>query len=212
MSRFGCLVMALVVSMGSVPLSAAVVEKIELPAAFADFALNPLTGDVAAINPETGTCVVWDAASLHADLGKPTHSVTVGIAPASICFKQFGENSYYAIARATESTITIHQASDLSRVAKIETGFRGRPQIAGSQNPLDPYLYITYHSSNEPRCCVVDLRDFSFADLGRRQVSDFVVSADGTVAYQRSPNASRDQLSRRKKCDTRQAWSGIKSC
>src|SRR4051812_9279313 len=94
-----------------VPKSAnAEVRLIKLPSAYANFALNPETGDVAALDSSANTVSLFRRAFLTGDAKAVVAPQGVGKTPCSIVFKRFGEKSYYAVVCTQDSHVYLFDA------------------------------------------------------------------------------------------------------
>ena len=69
------------------PVSIAAVTKVDLPASYSDFALNPETGDLVALDPERDRAVLFKEAALGAGgAAEPAAETRVGSKPSSPSF------------------------------------------------------------------------------------------------------------------------------
>lgn len=159
-------------------------KAVGLASTFADFALNPETGQVAAIDAERGTAALF---TLKDSKAEQVATATVGATPVSICFKRFGSKSYFAVVCSQESNFTLLNAADLTRAAKIPTSGAGTSLVFCSLNPEDPFVYYTYGSGHDSRCGVIDVRNMSDAGTAFASIMDGAISASGRFGYQRGP-------------------------
>src|SRR5262245_27955325 len=94
------------------PLSAQERSTIPLKEAAQDFALNPETGDLAAIHAEKNTVTLYRAAYFDGDRSKIAGPITVGSNPVSIVFKRYRDKAYYCVACLNDSYIHVIDATE----------------------------------------------------------------------------------------------------
>lgn len=166
------------------------VKLVKLPAAYANFALNPETGDVAALDPNANTVTLFRRAFLTGDTKAVVAPQAVGKTPSSVAFKRFADKSFFAVVCTQDSHIYLFD-SGLKLLKKIPHSGTGASHIACSQNPLDPYLYYCHWQDRSTNLGVMDVR--SLADQGTAfgSIVNCAVSASGSMVYCRTSGYSR---------------------
>jgi len=160
------------------------ITTVVLPGDCADFAMNPETGDFVALSAETNEAVLFR----EADAKKtPAAKLGVGSTPCSVCFKQFGEQTVYAVVCSQDSHMYLIDAKTFQLLKKIELAEAGVSNVTCSLNPEDPFLYYNYGSGHGSKAGVVSLRDMRNHGVAFDDSMDCASSADGSLAYRRGP-------------------------
>lgn len=160
------------------------VTVVELPADYADFAMHPETGDIAAIDAETNQAVLFRDKDAKKE---PSATVRVGPTPCSICYKQFGDMQVFAVVCSQDSYMYVIDAEKFELVKKVALTQAGVSSVTCSTNPEDPFLYYNYGGGHDSAAGVVSLRDLKNHGIAFDDSMDCAISADGTVAYRRGP-------------------------
>ncbi len=190
MRRITCLFFFLAVFV-IVPLAAAEMTKLTLPTVMADFAWNPITRTIAAIDSKNRRIHL-----LRLEGNIRQQSVTL-IAEAaiqdsssSVIYKRFGKESWFAVVGTLEPSIQLFDAQTLESAQKIPISGTGASNVASSLNPADPFLYYSHGAGREFETGAVDVR--KMVDRGRvfSESVDCVLSYDGNLAYTRKDRYS----------------------
>jgi hypothetical protein len=164
----------------------------ELPAAFADFAINPSTGDVAAVDAQQNSATLLLKKYFDGDKSAIVGPVKFGNAPCSVTFKRFGEKSYFAVVCLRDSNLYLLDAESFKPAKKIGLLASGVTLATCSQNPADPFVYYSCREDRDPLIAAVDLRTMADCGVVMRDYGDMALSASGTVAYRRRTHMSSD--------------------
>ncbi|MEO0474390.1 MAG: hypothetical protein AAF085_00275 [Planctomycetota bacterium] len=154
---------------------------------FADFVLNPMTGDLVALNPQTNHAVVYSGSTLKRGIAKKVAEIKVGLTPVSICYKRYKDMAVYAVACSQVSKVYLIDADKNTVIKQIDTGAAGISKASASLNPDDPFIYINYGSGHDSEAGAISLRDMSYHASVVDDSMDLTVSADGKVIYRRGP-------------------------
>jgi hypothetical protein len=73
------------------------VQRIVLPRDYADFALNPETGDLVAVAAETGEAFLFRVADLEAGKTEPAAKARVGPTACAVFFKRYQDVRVFAV-------------------------------------------------------------------------------------------------------------------
>lgn len=171
------------------------VQTIQLPADYADFALHPETGSLAAISAATNEAVFFRAAQLATASDAPAARVRVGATPCSVFYKRYRDQHVFAIVCSQDSHMYLVDAgspgaapdSEFALRAKVELTQSGVSLVTGSINPEDPFVYYCYGSGHDSETGVVSLRDMRNQGIAFGDSMDCAISASGEVAYRRGP-------------------------
>lgn len=171
------------------------VKLLQLPADYADFALNPETGTLAAISAESNEVVFFRSADLNTASPMPVVKQTVGMTPCSIFYKVFQEKHVFAVVCTQDPHMFLFEAGsatndpskDFTPLGKILVDSVGNSAVTGSINPEDPFLYYCFGSGHSSKTGVVSLRDFEAHGIAFEGSMDCAVSASGEIAYRRGP-------------------------
>jgi hypothetical protein len=171
------------------------VKSFDLPADFADFALNPETGTVAAVDPDKNEIVFFrNVASAAPGQLMPSASAKTGKTPVSVTFKQFGETAVFAVVCSEDQSLFLFRAGgvaedaeDFTLLKKVSLGVDGVSLVFGSRNPSDPFLYYCFGSGHDSMAGVFSLRDLKNHGRAFGDAMDAAVSAKGDIIYVRGP-------------------------
>lgn len=166
---------------------------VSLPRAYSDFAMNPETGDIAAVSVDASTATLLGREFLNGRQ-EVIGPQSVGKNPCSITFKRFQDKHYFAVLCAHEPNLYLLDSSKLLLVKKIPITGEGFTQIACSQNPADPFVYYCYGRGFDASIGVVDLR--GLVDRGHilRDCRQCALSANGKMLYRRASSLSSLRL------------------
>ena len=167
-----------------VPQVCAEVTKFELPGDYSDFAFHAETADFIAISAETDEAFLFRDAQMRKE---PAARLRVGSTPVSACFKQFGDQSVYAVVCSQDSHMYLIDAEKFELLKKIELAQAGVSNVTCSRNPSDPFIYYNYGGGHDSEAGVVSLRDLKNHGLAFDDSMDCAISADGSIAYRRGP-------------------------
>lgn len=163
------------------------VRKLDLPADFADFAIHPVTGDVAAVDAEDSACYFFKSADLTAGKTTPFAKAATGSTPCSVTFKKFGDLEVFAVVCTQDAQMHLFSAGDGSVVKRIDLRKTDVTLVTCSINPQDPFLYYCFGSGSDADCGVVSLRDMQNKGVVLEDAMDCGISASGRWAYRRGP-------------------------
>jgi len=164
----------------------------KLPVKMTDFEVNPTNGDLAAVSPITNMAYVFQHDDLLGDILDVTtalYETSVCKTPVSISYKEYENETYYAVACTEQADLVILNAHDLSSIATASIGGLGTSRVVSSQNPSDPFFYYFYGSGQDAAMAAFDVREM--VDRGKawsdryNGVRDGEVSSDGNLAYVR---------------------------
>jgi hypothetical protein len=164
------------------------VKTTTLSTASSDFALDPQTGNVGAVDPKQNLVLIYKIGDVAT--GKPLeplHRATAGNVPSSIVFKQVGEKRYYVVGCLKEANIYVFNADDLKQVAKIPVGGSDIAGLAASRSSADPYVFYNFGRGHDSQAGGVNL--VTLTDEGQMfdDSMDCAISAHGSYAYRRGP-------------------------
>lgn len=160
------------------------IEIIRLPSLMADFAINPTTGDIAAVDPTAHRARLFRALEGFNGDGE---DVRLGDTPVSITYKRFGEQEMYAAVCTQDSHLYLIDADKFVLLKKIPLASAGVSNVTCSSNPEDPFIYYNFGSGHGSSAGVVDLRQMVDRGLAFGDSMDCAISADGKIAYRRGP-------------------------
>lgn len=171
------------------------VKDLTLPTSCADFAYNPDTASLVALDNEKSVALVFSLTNAMGNTLSPIATFTVGESPCSVCYKKFGERHFFIIACSQESTLFILEEStnatspkeQFQLVKKLELEERGISSISASINPSDPNVYYCYGGGHTSAAGAISLKSFSATRFVLRDTMDCAVSSSGTVLYHRGP-------------------------
>jgi hypothetical protein len=189
--------LGLVLFAGSDAATAAPVNPFLLPAACADFALDPDTGTLAAVVTDHDTVLFFKADAWQSGKLVPSATLAVGPAPVVIAFKQYKDRRVFVVGCAGDASLFVCDADRGTLVRKIPLPSVGVTGVAASVNPDDPFVYYTY-IERDPQSASPRLGAVSLARLGDLGVvahsKEIAISASGEMAYQRSPGSTPSGL------------------
>jgi hypothetical protein len=158
-------------------------QVVSLPDAMADFAMNPSTGEIAAVDPMANSAI------LLRDVTDPQDAprVNVGTTPISIEYKRFGDKEVFALVCTQDSHMYILDTKEFKLLKKIPIKSAGVSSVTASQNPEDPFVYYCFGGGHDAVAGAVDLRKMVDCGIAFDHAMDCAISADGLVAYRRGP-------------------------
>ncbi len=163
------------------------VKTVSLPGDYADFAMNPKTGDIVALDAEKGQAVLFTNAVWQQQEVKPAKSLRTGSTPVSVFFKEYLDKQIYAVVCSQDTHMYLINAADFTLIAKVELSQGGVSHVTGSRNKKDPFIYYNYGSGHDSAAGVVSLRDNKNKGRVLGGSMDCAISADGKIAYRRGP-------------------------
>ncbi|MEM9416037.1 MAG: hypothetical protein AAGA29_11265 [Planctomycetota bacterium] len=161
--------------------------QVVFSAAYADFALDPATGDVVAVDADRNTVVLHRRADLERGVVEPAESLRVGQTPVSVFYKVFEDTRVFAVVCSQESRMYLIDADTFEELERLDIGQIGASLVTGSQNPDDPFLYFCFGSGHDSATGVMSLRDMRLHGNAFGDSMDCAISADGGMAYRRGP-------------------------
>jgi hypothetical protein len=168
------------------PKSIGNIDILQLPSVMADFAINPTTGDIAAVDPTAHRARLFRASEGFKS-ESDADNVRLGDTPIAIAYKRFGDQDFFAAVCTQDSHMYVIDAENFSLVKKIPLASAGVSSVTGSLNPEDPFVYYNYGSGHGSSAGVVDLRKMVDRGAAFGDSMDCAISADGRVAYRRGP-------------------------
>jgi S1-C subfamily serine protease len=162
-------------------------QVVMLSNTMADFALNPRTGDVAAVDPMANRAYLFREGLLADANADAAPELRLGETPVSIAYKRFGDVEVFAAVCTQDSHMYIIDANEFTRIKKIPLASAGISSVTGSSNPEDPFVYYNYGSGHDSAAGAVDLRKMVDCGEAFDDSMDCAISADGRVAYRRGP-------------------------
>lgn len=188
------LIIMLLIAMCQQPSVMAETQSVTLASGYADFALNPETGTIAAVDASRNEAVFYRLESQSGGMAKPDTTARVGSTPCSVFYKRFGEKRVFAVVCTQDSHLYLFQADgskksveDFQLLKKISLDVTGLSSVFGSINPEDPFVYYCYGGGHDSACGVVSLRDMKNYGVAFDDAMDGAVSATGEFAYRRGP-------------------------
>jgi hypothetical protein len=125
-------ILAMAFSLPLSPLRArAEVLTVEMPGDYADFALDPQTGNLLALDAENGQALLFRQADLKNENGALAVTIRVGSTPCSACYKRFGDARHFAVFCSQDSHMYLIDAEKGMLVAKIELAQSGVSYVTG---------------------------------------------------------------------------------
>lgn len=173
--------------------SLAEVQMVALPADYADFALHPETGAVAALSAESNEAVFFRHADLAKGTAEPSATIRVGSTPCSVFYKQYQKTRVFAVVCSQDSHMYLINADgadkdkEFTLLKKVELNQSGVSYVTGSTNVGDPFVYYCYGGGHDSDTGVVSLRDLRSHGRAFDDSMDCAISASGKVAYRRGP-------------------------
>lgn len=158
-------------------------KQVPLPASYADFAINPDTGDLAAVDSSANSITLFRRAYLKGDKKAVVGPVIVGKSAVSICFKRFADKSYFAVVCEMEPNLYLLDAAQLTLTKKIALAHKHHSHVTCSQNSQDPFVYYSFGRGDGAAVGAVNLRAMSDQGQVFDDTEDFAVSASGTMIY-----------------------------
>lgn len=160
------------------------VTMITLPGDFADFAIHPKTADIIALSAETDEAFFFRDAHEKAT---PSAKLRVGSTPCSVCFKQYADQSVFAVVCSQDSHMYLIDSETFDLVKQIELAQAGVSNVTCSINQEDPFIYYNFGGGHGSAAGVVSLRDMRDHGEVFDHSMDCAISADGSIAYRRGP-------------------------
>lgn len=160
---------------------------VDLPSKFVDFAFNPETGEIAAVDPTASTVHLFRESLVSGKDQAATSPLKVGNLPISICFKRFKSRSVYAIVCLRDAHLYLVDAAEFTMLRKIPLGNSGVSMVASSLNPADPYIYYCYGNGHDCATGRVNLTKLADEGPAFDDSMDMAVTASGRLFYRRGP-------------------------
>ncbi len=187
-----CLILALAwsaayLSLGGLTSAAEEVTTVDLAGKFVDFALNPETGDLAAIDPKANTVTLFREAFLTGkDAAKPL-SLKVGNLPFAIAYKKYKTRGTFAIVCTSDSNMYLVDAKEMTLLRKIPLGSSDARYVAASRDAADPYVYYCFGTGHDSVTGRVNLAKLADEGMVFDHSMDCAVSSSGKLFYRRGP-------------------------
>ena len=163
------------------------VTEIDFPTAAAEYAIDPSTGNIAAVDPKDNKVVLYGPKFAKGEKPKPIASHVVGNGPGSIVFKQAGTTRLFAVGCLAESNVYLFDADTLKQLAKIPVTGSDVTSVAASLNADDPYVYYCYGRGHDSATGRVHVLKHADEGLAFDDSMDCAISASGNYAYRRGP-------------------------
>lgn len=158
------------------------IKIVHLPSAMADFAINPVTGDIATVDPESHRAHLFRATAEFSHNAE-TETVRLGDNPTAITFKRFKDQEVYVAVCSQDANMYVIDANSFELLKKIPVESAGGSRVECSMNPEDPFVY--YISARQSSVGVVDLRQMVDRGIAFNDAMTCSISADGHNAYRR---------------------------
>jgi hypothetical protein len=158
------------------------IKIVRMPSAMADFAINPVTGDIATVDPKSHRAHLFRATEEFSNDAE-SESVRLGDTPTTITFKRFKDQEVFVAVCAQDSNMYIIDANSFALLKKIPVASAGASGVKCSSNPEDPFVY--YVSARQSSVGVVDLRKMVDRGVAFNDAMTCSISADGRNAYRR---------------------------
>ncbi len=158
---------------------------LDLPVDYADYALDPETGNILALNAEASRVELYRAIGGQPKQVSPVQVTSVGTTPCSVCYKQFGELKTFAVVCSQDPAMYLIDPSSGALSSRIALSQLGVTDVTCSTNPEDPFLYFNYGSGSNSTAGVVNLRSMQVHLDVIADSMECAISADGGVAYTR---------------------------
>lgn len=168
-------------------------STVGLPHDYADFAMHPETGGIAALSAETNQVDVFRLEDFEGKkTAKPSVSIQVGSAPVSVFYKKYADQEVFAVVCSGDSHMFLinaraNQAGTFEVIRKIDVAQAGVSSVFGSNNEEDPFVYYCYGSGHDSATGVVNLKTMSNQGKAFGDSMDAAISANGDYAYRRGP-------------------------
>jgi hypothetical protein len=154
-----------------------------------DFAIDPETGVVAAVESEKDTVRFYPEATNGSV--KDSSAVAVGKGPVGIIFKKFEDKRYFVVLCHGAKSAVLIDGATLKVTGEIKLSGADPRKIIASSNAEDPYVYIaTMGEGSDPYGTrAIDFRvmkDLELAGLKNHfdlQRNGAAISGDGRTAY-----------------------------
>jgi hypothetical protein len=152
-----------------------------------DFAFNPASGALLAVEPDAGVVTLYPRAYLEGASPEVIGPVKVGQYPASIVCKRYRDKTYFVVGCMGESTLSVLDARTLAVVKVIKLGRQDSSSLCTADDPADPYIYYVSSAAPGDRISRVNLA--TSADEGALKLTGTRIPAVGTLAV--SPDGRR---------------------
>jgi hypothetical protein len=153
------------------------VRSLDTPAF--DFAFNPHTGELAAVETEFARLRVYPPEYLSGSPATRPRSATVGARPVSVVLKRWGDRSYYLVACETGSELFVIDAATLEEVHRTVLPARDLTQLWTSAARDDPNVYYSFQLQGTTGTRLISAETWEDAGTVVEPGSLFGVSADG---------------------------------
>jgi hypothetical protein len=164
------------------------VKLVRIPVGGYDFAVNPQSGGLAVLLPDSDEVVLYPTKIAEGTSGEVR--AKVGRLPVGIGYKELPGRSLFAVVSLEAGEMTLLDAATLKQIKLISLSLESPSSVTTSANPQDPYVYYCAgrgHGSRLGRVNAVTGADEGAVDTGSESVMDAVVSADGSLVYLRGP-------------------------
>ena len=155
-----------------------------------DFAIDPSTGAVAAIDSSGNTLTIYPRSYLDGKDNKVLGPTKVGASPASVVFKSYKDKSYFVVACRRDQTLWVVDSATAQEVKAIKAELDSPYLAIASLDVADPYVYYVGGTDTEAGVAQVSLDEMK--DRGKLHLwgpnepsTDAAISADGTMLYTR---------------------------
>jgi hypothetical protein len=161
------------------------VSEVSLPYTYLDFACNPETGDLAAINPTTSTVTLFKESMLSGGEELNGTPVKVGNVPFAIAYKKYQNRGTFVVVCQNDSNFYLLDAKDLTLLRKIPLASSGVQCVAVSRDSNDPYVYYCYRREDKSSMGRVNLAKLTDEGVVHDDCYDCALSASGKLLYRR---------------------------
>lgn len=159
------------------------VKAIKLASQFSDFAVDPETGNVAAIDPKASTIELFRAAFLDGDAKAKAAPLKVGNLPSAIVYKKFKQRGVFVVACFNDSHIFLIDAAEFTVLRKIPMQQLGIAELACSSDSADPYVYYCFQAEHDRNLGRINLTKLGDEGTVARDINGITVSARGELYY-----------------------------
>lgn len=180
LARVGCCV-ALV--MWVAPLAAQEIKAHKLSSLAIDFALDPETGNVAAVDPLASSVELYSAAFFDGDTKAKAAPIKVGHVPSTIVYKKFKQRGVFVVGCFDDSHLYLIDAARFTLLRKISLEQTGVRHVSCASDPADPYVYYAFGSDDGQQIGCVSLATLSDEGVVLNNTVQLAISARGRYYY-----------------------------
>lgn len=174
------------------------ITKLDLAVSCADFAYNPESASILAIDNQKGEVIAVSLLDLQANDPKPLATIKVGPSPCSICFKRFGERHFFAVVCSQDSNLYLIEEKitnsspipSYELASKISLRKTGIYSVFASLNPEDPNIFYCHGGGSSAYVGAISLQSMQDTTFLLPETMDAAISANGSVIYHRGPRSS----------------------